>query len=545
MTTGSASGTPSVTAPAPTNAATAAVCTPSATVPNVVLCRPGDIPGCETAAFALDVVARAGGEYGISGTLWAQGLAPEPLDLPAASVQAYGAELTAGVGTIEVANPGVGNLPVAVTSSGDQPVPEGWSVTVTVPAGLQVEDAGTGGLRCVPAPGGTAATCTSATPMALSPGASVTGAVRVLAPDTTTIGTVTAKAVPGRADRVVADAGSIIVRPAWEGATSSPVTASCDATGSLTTADAVVRGIFHNTTSQSVIAELVAAGTSAATPSLAPGESAEVTLHDGVRIPAGTATWTLTTTIDDREYQTTVPGGDVAATECTVPDWATTTSVEVRTVDGRLQLVGTITNQAADAMTVALSAVGMTSQAVDVAAGATATLTIDTGAQHLAAGTATFNLSRWTADVDGDVPPAAIAQAANPPTVAYPGADIPPASQSGEADDSSGGCTTGDAACDGAPQGSTQDEDDSRWVAPSPSASTSGDHRDDSSDHDSSDRGNSRPASSWHGNSGNASSGHGNSGHASSGHGNSGHGNSGNASSGHGNSGNNGSGRHR
>lgn len=205
------------------------------------------------------------------------------------------------------------------------------------------------------------------------------------------------------------------------------VTARCAAVGGVGTADSVVVGRYRNTTAQTVSVRLDAAGSSSSwSQQLAPGEESAVTVHDGVRVPAGTASWTLRTTVDGVESETQVPAGAFGAADCYSPSWDVRTAVRAENAGGQVRLTGTITNDSAEPLRAGLEAAGGTTEPVRVAPGATVTVSVDTDESSVPAGVATFALLRWVADIDGDQP-AKASVPATPPTAPYKGARLAPA----------------------------------------------------------------------------------------------------------------------
>ncbi|QAY64162.1 sigma-70 family RNA polymerase sigma factor [Xylanimonas allomyrinae] len=392
-----------------------------------VLCDLGDITGGAAATVAFDVLARDGGSYKISGEIWADGILRSPVDVPPAAVDPFGAELTAAWGTIpDLVNPGLGDLPLSVTNTGDVDAAAGWSVDVALPDGLLL--AGADGLTCAAAADAPqSVTCTDPD-AALSPDAQVAAVLHVVAPATSGAGAMQVDARPVVAGgHAVSSSGTFTVARPWHGAhAETGIAAVCAATGGVGTADATVRGTYRNTTHLAVTARLDAAGGSATSSVLTPGQSADLTVHDGLRVPAGTGTWTLTTTVAGTEYSTTLAAGQFDAVDCYDPVWDATTSAAVQNVGGTLQVAGTITNDTAEPFRVALRAAGVTSDPVTLDPGATTTLVLDTGLASLPSGVAEFDLYRWVADVDGD-PPVQGVVPRTPVTAAYAGATVAPA----------------------------------------------------------------------------------------------------------------------
>lgn len=379
--------------------------------PSAVLCDLGDLSGGETVTVAFDVVARLGGSYDIGGEIWADGVNRTAVEIPPADVHTFGAELTARVGRIEdLPNPGSAELRVAVANTGDQTAAAGWSVGVLLPEGLTYAGV-TGGLDCVADPDRPRALrCAAPAATTLAPRERVRGSLLVAAPASEVAGALTVAAVPvgaaGSAGHVVSGSGTVLVRKPWDGVADVPlgVDSACSAFGGVSTADSTVVGSLRNSTGLGLSARLDAAGSSSSWLDLAPGEQGVLTVHDGIRVPAGTGEWVLRTVVAGTTYERRVPAGGFGAADCYDPAWDVVTSVAAVNAHGQVRLVGSITNTTGEPMRATMEASGHTAEAVHVEAGTTATAAVDLGVATLDAGVASFRLFRWVADVDGDQP---------------------------------------------------------------------------------------------------------------------------------------------
>ncbi|MCF4123245.1 sigma-70 family RNA polymerase sigma factor [Antribacter sp. KLBMP9083] len=444
---GTASGTtagPSVILGPPTTADPLA-CTPATNDGGrTVLCSLGTVAGGTQQHVVVGVKAEAGGAYAIGAEVWAEGVTPASVELPARSVAAFGPELSATAGSLHLANPGSGSLPIEVGNTGDVAAEPGWSVIVTLPAGVApasaqsilscaaVDVTAANDWSCAPVAGSAA----GSTPLAA--GAWRTLPLTVLADGTTPTaeaGTSSASAsvlpvLPG-SSKVLSGSATLSVASAWAGAAAGAgaVVTQCLARGGVGTADAVVQGTYTNTTGQTVSVRLEAAGSGNATVHyLAPGEQAPLILHDGLRLPAGEGTYVLSAVVDERTFSTRVPAGWYGAQDCYDPAWTANASARTVNEGGTVAVEGTLTNTTGEplqaTMEIVVDGTRLESQPLRVEAGATVTTSVATGQTRLHPGDVTFRLSRWTVDSDGDAPAAASVAAG--PSAAYNGAVIAP-----------------------------------------------------------------------------------------------------------------------
>lgn len=408
---------------------------------NVLLCTLGELaPGAER-QVDLPVHANAGGDYPVGALIWADGVAPVPVDLPARTVAPFGQELSAQTDDVSLASPGVAALPVRVVSTGDRTVSAGWAVGVTLPDGVKPASAQPelscvagempNAWRCAPLAG------TDAAAVPLDPGATVDLALNI----TTAVTPSEQAAVLGAANvrpvlqgNARSASATLVATSAWAGADAGvgAVSASCLAKGGTDQADAVVTGKYTNTTQRPVRVALEAAGGRAGSgKDLAPGEAIELTVHDGLRVPAGQAVFVLATEVDGQPYETRVVAGDHGrAGDCYTPSWTTETSARTYNAGGTVGVEGTLTNTSDESMTAVMSVpVGnknIESVSIPVSPGGTVTLSVNTERQSLPEGDVTFHLSRDGVDKDGDLPERRPMPAANP-TAHHDGAVIAPA----------------------------------------------------------------------------------------------------------------------
>jgi RNA polymerase sigma factor (sigma-70 family) len=415
-------------------------CTPTEQS-NVLVCSLGEVePGAQH-NVKVPVRVNAGGDYPIGGEIWADGLEQRTIELERRTVAAFGPELSASSDDVSLGSPGTTALPVRVTSTGDRTVPAGWSVAVSLPEGVvptstQPElDCAAAELpnawSCTPRPGTDGAT-------AIEPGDTRDVALNISAG--VTVSTTEAKELGAANIRPVVPEGhaypataTLAVTSAWanaEDGAGKPV-ASCLAEGGASTAKAAVTGTYTNTTQRTVRVALQAAGSGASTgEDLAPGESVELVVPDGLRLPAGQAVFVLATDVDGRSYETHVPAGDHHGAECYVPSWTTEQSARTTNPGGTVNVEGKLTNTSDETlnavMIVQVDGSEKASVTRTVAAGGTVDLTVDTGRTQVPAGEAVFRLSRAGVDQDGDLPSQPVVPKTNP-TAAYEGATIAPA----------------------------------------------------------------------------------------------------------------------
>lgn len=421
---------------------------PSACMPteqaNVVLCSLGEIAPGQSHDVMVTVQAPSGGDYPVATEVWADGLEHHATTLPGRTVAHFGPELSAATRDISLSSPGVAALPIHVTSTGDQPVPAGWSVDVTLPDGVtpasnQPELSCTAGTaqpnvwRCAPRTDVVAGALapTAASDVALN----VTTSTATSAEAPTVLGVANVRPVLQGSGRSAS--ATLVATSAWADAAAGvgKVVASCAAEGGVGTADAVVTGMYTNTNKRPVRVALEAAGSRQPFgKELAPGESATMTVHDGLRVPAGQAAFVLSTDVEGRVYETRVPTADHGQAGCYSPSWDAKTSVEAVNSAGVVTLVGTITNTSDESMFAVMSVPvgGSTMESVSrvVSPGASVNLSVNTGQTNVAAGQATFRLSRDGIDKDGDQPTVPIVSKPHP-TASYGAAKIAPARGAG------------------------------------------------------------------------------------------------------------------
>lgn len=399
-------------------------------------CTVGTLEPGASRDVSVPVRANAGGSYAIGAAVWADGVGRENVALPPTTVRPYGAELTASGGdAVPVSNPGAAWVPVTVRNTGDQPA-AAWSVQLGVPAGLRPVTTD-GDLVCVPGSAGgsgsgAAWTCVARPDAApLAPGEQRSVRLRVVADGAAAPGAVTVSAAPQLpgSPHTVGGNAAVTVAQSWAGAASGArsVGARCTAVGGVSTASAVVEGTYVNLTDQSLAVRLDAAGDSvAAAQEVAPGASVTVQVPDGLRVPAGGATWTVATTLGGQTYRTSVPAGTHGSAECYDPSWSVSKSAETVNVDGRLQVRGTLTNTSDETMRVGMTAAGVSTDPKRLGPGESATFVAATDRTSLSASAAEFQLYRWVADRDGDEPAQGVVPAVAP-SAPYAAATLAPA----------------------------------------------------------------------------------------------------------------------
>ena len=403
-------------------------------------CALGEIEPGEVVRIVVPVRAAAGGDYPVGAEVWADGMEPTELDLPGRTVAPFGPELTAATEGVSLASPGTAMLPVRLTSTGDRAVPAGaWAVEVALPAGVRpatdqpelscTAADGPNAWRCAPVAG------TAAAGVELTPGGVVDTALRIAAVGESSatwseLGAATVRpVVEGNAHSASA---TLALTSAWANAATGAGQASavCLETGPAGTAKAAVAGTYTNTTERTVRVALEAAGQqSAFSDRLTPGSSVQLVVPDGLRVPAGQAFYVLSTEVDGSPFTTRVGAGEHPAKDCYVPRWRTETGVRTLNHGGSIAVEGTITNRTDETMSVVLRVpVGdsvLESDVRRVAAGGTVTLTVDTGRREIAAGEATFRLSREGVDEDGDLPAGPVTPRKHP-TKSFDAARIAP-----------------------------------------------------------------------------------------------------------------------
>ncbi|GAA4716820.1 hypothetical protein GCM10023216_00850 [Isoptericola chiayiensis] len=401
--------------------------------PQQVQCSVGTLEPGASRTLSVPVSVRDGGTYSVSAQVWADGLEPRRIELDPMQVAYFGAELRArSEDTVKAGNPGQASVPFTVANTGDRTAGAGWQVEVSVPAGLEPRSV-SGDLDCARADERRTWTCQGGD---LAPGAQVSGALSVVADGTTEAGAydVGVRPVLGGDGATVRTATSVDVPRGWQGAFSGVggIEASCAVVGGFDDADAVVAGTYTNRTERTVVVALTAAGADpVGSRSLAPGESTRLVVHDGLRVPSGEATWTLSTTVAGSTYSRTVTGGAHGAAECYDPAWGVRTSAQVVNDGSRVRVDGTVTNVSDEPMQAGMSGAGGQADRVRLDVGQTATLSILTDKASVASGDVRFDLYRWVSDRDGDQPANGIVPV-TAPTASYPAATIAPAAGAAE-----------------------------------------------------------------------------------------------------------------
>lgn len=428
-------------------AAETLACTPSATVERQVVCAVGTLEPGQARTVAFPVVAWHGGTYAIPARVRAEGPDATTTTTVPATVAMYGPELTAARhDPVVVDNPGEASVAVEVTNTGDTAASD-WSVDVAIPPGLSPV-AADGELACGPAEDRW--TCRpDAAAAQLSPGETRSARIHVVADGETPAGTATVAVQPrlGTSDHVVPALTSVEVGEPWQAVAqgAGALETTCWATGGVDRADAGLRGTYVNTSSSPVTVRLHAAGSVAAhAETLAPGATTTSDVHDGIRVPAGEATWHVTALVAGTSYSTTVPAGQHGAQDCYEPSWDVATTVQTVNTGGTVGVEGTITNRTAEAMQVGMLAAGRAAAPVRLGAGETATLSVDTGQTSYDGGDAAFTLYRWVTDHDGDQPASGVA-ATDAPTARVGAAALGPRVE-GDPVDSVGDCRYDEAA---------------------------------------------------------------------------------------------------
>ncbi|GAA2243852.1 hypothetical protein GCM10010413_53620 [Promicromonospora sukumoe] len=440
-TTASPSASPSVSPSEPAAPVEAPVICAPTEKSNVLLCSVGELAQGAARTVVVPVQANTGGAYPVSATVWADGLEPVAANLPSRTVAAFGPELSAQTRDVSLASPGIASLPISLTSTGDTTVAPGWGVVVSLPDGVKPAAAQTqlqcnpadlpGSWLCQPLPG-------AYTGLQIEPGSGVDLLLNIITtadqPKTqpTELGVANVRPALGEG-HARASSATLVATSAWANAAAGAgtISTSCLAEGGIDKADAAVIGSYKNTTDRVVRVALEAAGSRDSTgKDVAPGDSARVVVHDGLRAPAGPAVFVLTTAVDGSTYETRVEAGSHSAIDCYKPAWDADTTAETINMAGTVGVRGTVTNRTNESMNALMSVpVGDgTAKTVKlpVAAGGNVELTVNTNRTHMPEGDVTFHLSRDVADKDGDLPANPIVPTTNP-TQRFDAAQISPA----------------------------------------------------------------------------------------------------------------------
>ncbi|WP_454860443.1 RNA polymerase sigma factor [Promicromonospora soli] len=414
-------------------------CTPTEQT-NILLCSLGELAPGQEHDVTVQVQANQGGDYPVGTEVWADGLEHVATTLPGRTVTPFGQELSASTADVSLSSPGVAALPVRVASTGDRAVPAGaWAVDVTLPDGVtpaswQPELTCTAGAmsnawRCAPVAG------TDAAAVELAPGSTVDVGLNITTatatPQATVLGVANVRPVlEGNAHSASA---TLVATSAWANAADGvgKAVASCEAMGGVAVADSAVTATYTNTTLRPVRVTLEAAGSKDSSgTAIIPGESITLKAHDGLRVPAGQATFVLSTDVDGHTYETRVPAGEHDRAGCYAPRWTTEASARTLNSNGTVAVEGTLKNTSDEPMFAVMSVpVGdSTKESVGrvVLPDGVMTFTVNTDRAQVAKGEATFRLTRDGVDIDGDPPLREVVPETNP-KAPFDGATIDPA----------------------------------------------------------------------------------------------------------------------
>ncbi|MBE1875110.1 hypothetical protein IHE71_05210, partial [Myceligenerans sp. TRM 65318] len=427
--TGGASHEPSGEPTAPVRT----ICTPGSE-PGAVLCDVGLLSAGETREVQVTVRARAGGSYPIAAELRADDIGATAMELPARKVESFGPELTAQAEATGLMSPGRGVLPLRIGNTGDLDAASGWSVAVRLPEGVRPA-AEQDVLTCTSVEARTWS-CRIGEPSRIVPGNWRDLPLAVVALPGAAAGAAqaagTASVVPAGVTHALDARAQVTVTSAWAGAAQGvgALAATCLASGGLAEAKAEISGTYTNTMPGTVLVALEAAGDTVSHPDpVAPGESVTLRRNEGIRSPAGPATWVFTRTVEGTAYEHRVPAGELRAVDCYDPSWEATASAETVNAGGRVGVRGTLKNTSDEAMSVKM-VVGaksgrLVSEVRTVPAGGRDSFVVATEHRRLDPGEVTFQLARWTFDKDGDPPPGPAKPQADP-RVTYERAVIAP-----------------------------------------------------------------------------------------------------------------------
>ncbi|MCB7136182.1 sigma-70 family RNA polymerase sigma factor [Cellulosimicrobium marinum] len=391
--------------------------------PSLVTCSLGALDPGAAHDLVVRVQADAGGEYVFAGSVRAKGVEPVRKAFRPTSVGYFGPEVRVapeyGSGrSFAVSNPGTVAMSLRVRNAGDR-LAEDPHVDFDLPAGVRLVTGSSGEQRAgdwtCRAGEGAGVVCRTDTD--LSPRASTTLTVDLLAAAPGADASRHTLAVHG--DAGDAHDGSTTVDLAvgafWDDAADGltvPAATQCQAPGEPDRAS--VLATYRNTTVYDDLdVRLEAAGSTATVTGVAVGDAAAVRVDDGVRFPAGSAAFVLSTTVAGQTFEHRVDAGTFDALDCwTQPRWLTAADVGVvaENVDGTVRYTATVTNGTGRALDARLLApdTGTWSGVRDSDAVAplrdrtSGALVLDTGLTQTTRANAVLRQYRWHADEDGD-----------------------------------------------------------------------------------------------------------------------------------------------
>ncbi|MBD7952299.1 sigma-70 family RNA polymerase sigma factor, partial [Oerskovia rustica] len=387
---------------------------------SLVTCSVGVLSPGETKDLVITVQASRGGSYTFGGTVHGKGLTPVKKEYVPAPVPSYGAEIDLVTPTVgALVNPGatsvrltarntgdvdaqgvaffVGDLPTGVTA---KPLDAGWACSP-----------GDASLRCTPtdgaalvAPGGSQ---TSGPPVALD--------IQLLAGDgaeATTAG-LSFSATTSSAGRTLKDSASadLTVGEPWAGADKVPAGATFAAQCVDGAATVVLKGVANTTSYDDLRVTLGVDDVTSQTVSVPRGATTQLAVPHDLRVPKdASASLTLVTTVDSREFTRKVPVAGVPAKDCFVPQWLSGADVTTSSSNeaGTVRLEAVVTNSTGRPL--ALQVDDMTPVGAEEASrgtamidpGESATFFRSTGEQVLASGDLVVRQHLSVPDADGD-----------------------------------------------------------------------------------------------------------------------------------------------
>ncbi|MFF3064837.1 sigma-70 family RNA polymerase sigma factor [Oerskovia sp. NPDC057915] len=387
---------------------------------SLVTCSVGVLSPGEKKDLVITVQASRGGSYTFGGAVHGKGLTPVKKEYVPAPVPSYGAEVDLVTPTVgPLVNPGatsvrltarntgdvdaqgvaffVGDLPAGVTA---KPLDAGWTCA---PGNASVTCTPTGGAALV-APAGSQA---SGPPVALD--------VQLLAGDgaeATTAG-LSFSATSSSAGRTLRDSASadLTVGEPWAGADKVTAGATFAAQCVDGTATVVLKGVANTTSYDDLRVTLGVDKVTSQQVSVPRGASTQLTVRHDLRVPKdASASLTLRTTVDGREFTRNVPVGGVPAKDCFVPQWLSGGDVttEVANEAGAVRLEAVVTNSTARPLTIqvddmtTVGAEGTSRGTTTIDPGESATFSRSTGEPVLASGDLVVRQHLSVPDADGD-----------------------------------------------------------------------------------------------------------------------------------------------
>ncbi|WP_336707134.1 sigma-70 family RNA polymerase sigma factor [Oerskovia sp. USHLN155] len=387
---------------------------------SLVTCSVGVLSPGETTDLVITVQASRGGTYTFGGTVHGKGLTPVKKEYVPAPVPSYGAEIDLVTPTVgPLVNPGATSVRLTARNTGDVDAQGVAFFVGDLPAGVTAKPLDSGwtcspgdaSLRCTPT-GGAALVAPDGSQ---TYGPPVSLDVLLLAGDgaeATTAG-LSFSATTTSAGRTLKDSASaeLTVGEPWAGADKVAAGATFAAQCVDGAATVVLKGVANTTSYDDLRVTLGVDDANSRTASLPRGATTQLEVPHDLRVPKdASASLTLVTTVDAREFTRKVPVAGVPAKDCFVPQWLSGADVTTHTSNeaGSVRLEAVVTNSTGRPLAIQVD--DMTPVGAEEASrgtamidpGESATFFRSTGEQALASGDVVVRQHLSVPDADGD-----------------------------------------------------------------------------------------------------------------------------------------------